>query len=80
MSKKGSIAWQVLLGGGVSTDAKEFVKHLLILRDKKRPTAEKALTHKFLAGVQAAGSASAATTVRLTGNKGAMSAMSNFRK
>jgi serine/threonine protein kinase len=66
--------------GGVSSDAKDFVNHLLVLRDKKRPSAEKALTHKFLAGAEAAGSADAAATVRLAGNKGAMSALSNFKK
>jgi serine/threonine protein kinase len=66
--------------GGVSADAKDFVKHLLILRDKKRPSAEKALTHKFLSGASAAGNAGAAQTVILAGNAAAMSAMSNFKK
>jgi serine/threonine protein kinase len=55
--------------GGVSADAKDFVKHLLILRDKKRPSA-----------ANAAGNAGAAQTVILAGNAGAMSAMSNFKK
>ena len=67
--------------GSVSEDAKDFVKSLLILRDKKRPTAEKAIVHKWLAGSKKEGDAAAAPTgVSLAGNSGAMKAMSNFRK
>ena len=68
--------------GPVSSDAKDFIKSLLVLREKKRPTAEKAIVHKWLAGGKKAGGDSGAShlPVILSKDAGAMAAMSNFRK
>lgn len=66
--------------GSVSDDAKDFVKSLLVLRDKKRPTAEKAITHKWLSsGRKDLGAESAAPALKLVKNDGAKAAMANFR-
>jgi len=68
--------------GHVSDDAKDFVKSLLVLREKKRPSAEKAIVHKWLGGGKSAGSAAgnAADMINLSNNDMAKSAMSNFKK
>jgi len=68
--------------GSVSDDAKDFVEHLLVLREKKRPTAEKALQHKWLSqgAKQGEDAAAVSAPLKLKGDQGAMDAMSNFRK
>ena len=66
--------------GKVSDEAKDFVKSLLVLRDKQRPTAERAIQHKWLTGNKKLTAASSAAVVKLSEDETAVAAMSNFRK
>lgn len=71
----GGPAW-----GGVSDDAKDFVKSLLVLRDKQRPSAEKAILHRWLQGSRKIEEHASSEVIKLSEDKSAVAAMSNFRR
>lgn len=65
----------------VTQEARDFVKSLLVARERKRPTAEKTLVHPWIAAVESeAQDGQPAALISLNNNMSAMMAMSNFRK
>lgn len=68
--------------GAVSNEAKDFIKSLLVLSERKRPSAEKVLQHKWLAGgsKKVGGNSEVVELVTLSKDVAAKAAMTNFRK
>lgn len=68
--------------GSVSDEAKDFIQSLLVLHENKRPSAEKALQHKWLEGRKKQGGDTGEVVELATLSKDieAKKAMSNFRK
>ena len=68
--------------GAVSSEAKDFIKSLLVLSERKRPSAEKVLQHKWLVGGSKKGgdNGELVELVTLSKDVGAKLAMANFRK